>query len=118
MPVDSQMKPFYISIKFIVVFHVEMLQQLHLPINSTLQTWEKLFETFQPLWYSQKQHQINFKLKRKHDWCLELISVMYKWNPGITSSFLPMPSSLGFNYDILVPACLSLNQTFAAQKTC
>ena len=29
-----------------------------------------------------------FELKRKLDWCLELISVMWKWNTGIASSFL------------------------------
>ena len=29
-----------------------------------------------------------FKLKRKLDWRLELISLMEKWNPGIISSFL------------------------------
>ena len=30
------MKTFYISIKFIVVFHVNMLQQLYLPVNSDI----------------------------------------------------------------------------------
>ena len=31
LPVDGQMRTFYRSIKFIVVFHVNMLPQLHLP---------------------------------------------------------------------------------------
>ena len=35
LPVDSQMKTFYISINFIVALHVNMLQRLHLPVNST-----------------------------------------------------------------------------------
>ena len=30
------MKTFYISIKFNVVFHFNMLQQLHLPVNSII----------------------------------------------------------------------------------
>ena len=34
LPVDSQMKTFYISINFIVALHVNMLQRLHLPVNS------------------------------------------------------------------------------------
>ena len=35
LPVDSQMKTFYISTNFIVALHVNMLQRLHLPVNST-----------------------------------------------------------------------------------
>ena len=51
LPVDSQMKTFYISIKFIVVFHVNMLQQLYLPVNSNIIGKEKKipFKTFQPI---------------------------------------------------------------------
>ena len=67
----SQMKTFYISIKFIVAFYVNMLQQLHLPVNRIA------------------NNNVNStELKRKLDWCLELISVMWKWNTGIASSFL------------------------------
>ena len=48
LPVDSQMKTFYISIKFIVAFHVNMLQQLHLPVNSIICKHEKILSiTFQ-----------------------------------------------------------------------
>ena len=39
--VDSQMKTFYISIKFNVVFHVNMMQHLHLPVNSIICKHEK-----------------------------------------------------------------------------
>ena len=35
------MKTFYISIKFIVAFHVNMLQQLHFPVNSIIFKHEK-----------------------------------------------------------------------------
>ena len=49
LPVDSQMKSFYTSIKFIVVFHVNMLQQIHLPLNSVICKHEKIrTKTFQP----------------------------------------------------------------------
>ena len=50
LPVDSQMKTFYISIKFIVVFHVNMLQQLYLPVNSINGKHDKIpSKTFQPI---------------------------------------------------------------------
>ena len=39
LPIDSQMKTFYISIKFIIVFHVNMMQQIHHTVNSII--WEK-----------------------------------------------------------------------------
>ena len=42
MPVDSQMKTFYISIECIVAFHVNMLQQLHLPVNSIICKQKKI----------------------------------------------------------------------------
>ena len=42
------MKTFYISMKFIIVFHVNMLQQLHLPVNSIICKHEKMpSKTFQ-----------------------------------------------------------------------
>ena len=48
--VDSQMKTFYISIKFNVVFHVNMMQHLHLPVNSIICKHEKTTSiTFQPI---------------------------------------------------------------------
>ena len=47
LPVNSHMKTFYISIKFIVVFHVNMFQQLHLPANSIIRKHDKIpTETF------------------------------------------------------------------------
>ena len=62
-----------------VAFRVNMLQQLHLPVNSTSGKHEETpSKTFEPIEYSQKQHQLNFKLKRELDCCLELISVMWK----------------------------------------
>ena len=42
LPVDSQMKTFYKSIKFIVAFHVNMLQQHHLPVHSIICKHEKI----------------------------------------------------------------------------
>ena len=50
--VDSQMKTFYISIKFNVAFHVNMMQHLHLhlPVNSIICKHEKTTSiTFQPI---------------------------------------------------------------------
>ena len=88
-PVDSQMETFYISIKFIVVLHVNMLQQLHLPVNSIIPKHErnqlKLFNLFN---IANNIIKSTSKLKKKLDWYLELIYVKYKWNPGIISSFL------------------------------
>ena len=49
LPVDSQMETFYISIKCIVAFHVNMLQQIHLPVNSINGKREEMrSKTFQP----------------------------------------------------------------------
>ena len=45
-PVDSQMKTFYTSIKLIVEFHVDMLQQLHLPVDSIISKREKIPSKF------------------------------------------------------------------------
>ena len=46
----SQMKTFYISVKCIVAFHVNMLPQLHLPVNSVTCKNEKIpSKTFQPI---------------------------------------------------------------------
>ena len=83
------MKTFYISIKFIVAFYVNMLQQLHLPVNSINGKHEKYHLKFLNL-SKLANNNVNstFELKRKLDWCLELISVMWKWNTGIASSFL------------------------------
>ena len=59
------MKTFYISIKFNVVFHFNMLQQLHLPVNSIICKMRKyqlkLFNLFKRATYNN----INsiFKLK-------------------------------------------------------
>ena len=41
LPADSQMKTFYISIKCIVAFHVNMMQQIHLAVNSIICKHEK-----------------------------------------------------------------------------
>ena len=44
------MKAFYVSIKFIVEFHVNMLQQLHLPVNSINSKHEKIpSKGFEPI---------------------------------------------------------------------
>ena len=44
------MKAFYISIKFIVEFHVNMLQQLHLPVTSINSKHEKIpSKGFEPI---------------------------------------------------------------------
>ena len=49
LSVDSQMKTFYISIKFIVAFHANMLQQLHHPVKTIICKHEKIpSNTFQP----------------------------------------------------------------------
>ena len=50
LPVDSQMKAFYISMEFIGAFHVNMLQQVHLPENSITGKHEKIpYKTFQSI---------------------------------------------------------------------
>ena len=50
LPADSQMKTFYISIKFIVAFNVDMIQQLHLAVNSIICKHEKTpSKNFQPI---------------------------------------------------------------------
>lgn len=47
---DGQTNTFLISIRFIFVFHVKMLPQLHFPGNSFIYEHERLpFRTFQPL---------------------------------------------------------------------
>ena len=62
------MKAFYISIKFIVEFHVNMLQQLHLPVNSINSKHEKIPSKGLNL-FNIANNNINstFKLKRKLD---------------------------------------------------
>ena len=61
-----------------------MLQQLHLPVNSIISKHErnqlKLFNLFN---IANNIIKSTSKLKKKLDWYLELISMMYKWNPGI-----------------------------------
>ena len=50
LPIDIQMKTFYISIKFIIVFHVNMMQQIHHTVNSTICKHEKTpSKNFQPI---------------------------------------------------------------------
>ena len=50
LPVESQMKNFCISIKSVTAFHVNMVQQLHLPVNSIICKHEKTpSRTFQPI---------------------------------------------------------------------
>ena len=65
-PVDSRMKTIYISIKLIFVFHVNMLQQLYLLINSIICKHEKnhlkLFNLFN---IANNNIISTFKLKRK-----------------------------------------------------
>ena len=65
-----------------------MLQQLHLPGNSINCKHEeiplKMFNLFN---IANNDINSTFKLKRKLDWRLELISVMKKCNPGTISSF-------------------------------
>ena len=62
------MKTFYISIKFIVVFHVNMLQQLYLPQNSTICKHEKIpSKTFQPFNIATNNINSTLKLKGKLD---------------------------------------------------
>ena len=67
LPEDSQMKTVYKSIKFIVEFHVDVLQQFHLPVNSIFRIHEiinhlRLFKLF-----NIPNDNINstFKLERK-----------------------------------------------------
>ena len=61
-----------------------MLQQLHLPVNLIISKQErnqlKLFNLFN---IANNIIKSTSKLKKKLDWYLELISMMYKWNPGI-----------------------------------
>ena len=50
LPVDSQIKTFYISIKFIAVFHVKISPQLRLSVNSIICKHEKIpNKPFQPI---------------------------------------------------------------------
>ena len=66
------MKTFYISIKCIVVFHVNMLQQLYLPVNSDICKHRKI---------SSKTIPGNLKRRYKRSplrlWCLELLIHCY-----------------------------------------
>lgn len=88
--VDGQINTFFRSIKVIaVMFHVKCnqnstFQEIHLFSDKRYHL--KLFNIFKA------NNNINstLKLKRKLDWSLELIYVvyMYKWNPGIFSRFL------------------------------
>ena len=65
-----------------------MLQKLHLPGNSINCKHEeiplKMFNLFN---IANNDINSTFKLKRKLDWRLDLISVMEKCNPGTISSF-------------------------------
>ena len=45
-----------------------------------------VFKTFAELFLTHL-HSTHF-LERKIDWCLQLIAVMWKWNPCIISSYL------------------------------
>ena len=50
LPADSQTITFYISIKFIVAFHVNTMQPLHLPVNSIINKHETTpSKTFQSI---------------------------------------------------------------------
>ena len=72
-------KNFYISnaIKLIVVFHVNMLQQLHLPVKLVIRKHEKIpSKIFNLFNIANNNTNSTFKLKRKLEWCLELIPVM------------------------------------------
>ena len=61
------MKTFYISIKFIVVFHVNTLQQLYLPVNSTICKQTKYhLNLFNPFNIANNINS-TLKLKRKLD---------------------------------------------------
>ena len=59
------MKTFYISIKFNVVFHFNMLQQLHLPVNSIIYKMRKYQLKLFNLFKRATNNNINsiFKLK-------------------------------------------------------
>ena len=65
-PLDSQMKTIHISIKFIFMFHVNMLQQLYLPVNSVICKHEKnRLKRFNPFDIADNNVNSTFKLKRK-----------------------------------------------------
>ena len=63
LPIDSQKETFYISIKFLVASHVNMLQQLHLPANLIICKHEKISSKF----FSTYLIKLTLKLKRKLD---------------------------------------------------
>ena len=62
------MKTFYISIKFIVAFHVNILQQLHLPVNSIISKHEKYhLKLFSLLNIANNNINSIYKLKKRLD---------------------------------------------------
>ena len=63
LPAHCQMKTFYISVKFIVAFHVNMMPQLHLPVNMRKHHL-KLFNLFN---IAINNINSTFKLERKLD---------------------------------------------------
>ena len=79
---------FYISIKFIVVFRVNMSQNStfqYIQLFATMRKYHlRLFNLFE---IANNNINTTFKLKAKLGWCLELISEMYKWNPGYCLKF-------------------------------
>ena len=70
-------------------FMLTCCKQLHLPVIQLMANIRKfhlkLFNTFS---MANNNIKSTFKLNRKLDWCLKLISVMWKWNTGIISNFL------------------------------
>ena len=105
LPVDSQIKTFYISIKFIAVFHVKISPQLRFSVNSIICKHEKILnKPFQPIWYSQYNINSTFKLKRKLGWRLELFfcDVKMKFRYYLkfsTNVFKSNPNSLRMHVD-------------------
>ena len=108
---DSQMKTFNILTKFIVAFHVNMLQHFHLPVNSIICKHEKTpSKTYQPNPITTSTQLFGGKLINVWNlflWCKDEIQVLsqvfYKYLHG---RIISLSSSSSFGYDILVIACL------------
>ena len=70
-------------------FMLPCCKQLHLPVIQLMANIRKFhLKLFNIFSMANDNIKSTFKLNRKLDWCLKLISVMWKWNTGIISNFL------------------------------
>ena len=98
-----------------------MLQQLRLPVNLIDGKHEKIpSKTFNLFNIANNSINSTFKLKRKLDWRLELISVMEKWNSGnYLNFFFNTPTLYAVTAEVtetLEKACGASSNTWQLQE--